>query len=405
MTAMHQTRDRRVAGGVQAERSQPSSAAAMKRSCRPPSQHGIEIPHLCYRTACARTATAARAWSRSRASARSPRPAAAFRATAWRSRPIRRARCARRRWCSSCCSPMSSETEYTLDSELDQWAKKLEVGQPRFAAREQPRADLSHPAIAVNLDACIQCTRCLRACREEQVNDVIGFAFRGEHSKIVFDLDDPMGASTCVACGECVQACPTGALAPARQAALTTIDRTVDSVCPYCGVGCQLTYHIKDEQDRLRARPRRAVQPRPSVREGPLRLRLRASQASADQAADPQAGRPEDRGFHRRSEQLAGGVPRGELGRGARFRRRRACGRFAMRIGTRALAGFGSAKGSQRGGVPFPEARAHRLRLEQRRSLHAPVPRLVGRRADGGHQFRRGVQPGARRDACRGRSS
>ena len=62
-------------------------------------------------------------------------------------------------------------------------------------ARAQPKADVSHPAIAVNLDACIQCTRCLRACREEQVNDVIGYAFRGEHSKIVFDFDDPMGDS------------------------------------------------------------------------------------------------------------------------------------------------------------------------------------------------------------------
>ena len=101
--------------------------------------------------------------------------------------------------------------------------------------------------MAVNLDACIQCKRCVRACREEQVNDVIGYASRGEHSKIVFDLDDPMGDSTCVACGECVQACPTGALMPARDVALTVPDKQVDSVCPYCGVGCQLTYHVKDD--------------------------------------------------------------------------------------------------------------------------------------------------------------
>src|SRR3990172_2875913 len=71
------------------------------------------------------------------------------------------------------------------------------------------------PAIAVNLDACIQCNLCVRACREVQVNDVIGMAGRGHSEKIVFDFDDPMGASTCVACGECVQACPTGALMPA----------------------------------------------------------------------------------------------------------------------------------------------------------------------------------------------
>ena len=113
--------------------------------------------------------------------------------------------------------------------------------------------DRSHPAMAVNLDACIQCNLCVRACREVQVNDVIGMAGRGHHAKIVFDFDDPMGKSTCVACGECVQACPTGALMPATLVGEDNVfaarpDREVDSVCPYCGVGCQLTYKIKDDK-------------------------------------------------------------------------------------------------------------------------------------------------------------
>jgi formate dehydrogenase major subunit len=138
------------------------------------------------------------------------------------------------------------ETEYTRNSELDFWAKKLHIGKPRFKSRPQPIEDLSHPAMAVHLDACIQCKRCVRACREEQVNDVIGYAFRAGASKIVFDLDDPMGDSTCVACGECVQACPTGALMPARDVGKVVPDTQVDSVCPYCGVGCQLTYNVKD---------------------------------------------------------------------------------------------------------------------------------------------------------------
>jgi len=138
------------------------------------------------------------------------------------------------------------DTVYKPDSELTLWQRKLGIGRPRFAARAQPAPDFSHPAMTVNLDACIQCTRCVRACREVQVNDVIGFAFRGGASAIVFDEGDPMGDSSCVACGECVQACPTGALAPARDAYLVTADKTVDSVCPYCGVGCQLTYHVKD---------------------------------------------------------------------------------------------------------------------------------------------------------------
>ena len=140
------------------------------------------------------------------------------------------------------------EKEYTRHNEVDEWAVKLKVGKPRFAPRPQVQADLSHAAIAVNLDACIQCTRCLRACRDEQVNDVIGLASRGQQAKIVFDMDDPMGASTCVGCGECVQACPTGALMPAREVALSIPDKSVKSLCPYCGVGCQLTYHVKDDK-------------------------------------------------------------------------------------------------------------------------------------------------------------
>ncbi|HVE50592.1 MAG TPA: formate dehydrogenase subunit alpha [Casimicrobiaceae bacterium] len=138
------------------------------------------------------------------------------------------------------------ERVYKLDSELDLWRCTLGVGRARFPMRSQPPSDVSHPAMAVNLDACIQCTRCVRACREEQVNDVIGYAYRGSKSAIVFDLDDPMGESTCVACGECVQACPTGALAPAHDAYLVPVDKKVASVCPYCGVGCQLTYHVAD---------------------------------------------------------------------------------------------------------------------------------------------------------------
>ncbi len=140
------------------------------------------------------------------------------------------------------------ETAYTRHSELDQWAGKLAVGKPRFAARRAVPSDPSHPGITVNLDACIQCTRCVRACRDEQMNDVIGFAFRGDQAKIVFDMDDPMGASTCVGCGECVQACPTGAIMPAREVGLEVEDKTVDSVCPFCGVGCLLTYHVKDNK-------------------------------------------------------------------------------------------------------------------------------------------------------------
>jgi formate dehydrogenase major subunit len=78
-------------------------------------------------------------------------------------------------------------------------------------------------------------------------------AYRGHGSSVVFDFHDPMGDSTCVACGECVQACPTGALMPssivdAAGRGSREADREVESVCPYCGVGCQITYKIRDNE-------------------------------------------------------------------------------------------------------------------------------------------------------------
>jgi formate dehydrogenase major subunit len=145
------------------------------------------------------------------------------------------------------------KTAHDPQSKFWAWADRMGVATSRFGQRRAPNADRSHPAMAVNLDACIQCNLCVRACREVQVNDVIGMAGRGHSEKIVFDFDDPMGASTCVACGECVQACPTGALMPATLVDAKNVrtefpDREVHSVCPYCGVGCQLTYHIKNDK-------------------------------------------------------------------------------------------------------------------------------------------------------------
>jgi len=136
------------------------------------------------------------------------------------------------------------------DSELAYWAKETGARAQHFAPRAPQAEDRSHPAMAVNRDACIQCTRCIRACRETQGNDVLGLAFRGGQAQIVFDQNDPMGASTCVACGECVQACPTGAIAPANGAFAKPSFKQVDSVCPFCGVGCQLRYHV-DENERI----------------------------------------------------------------------------------------------------------------------------------------------------------
>lgn len=222
-------------------------------------RHGIDIPHLCYKDGL-ETAGNCRACvveidgERTLAPSCCRAPSAGMTVKANSPRAVASQKMVLELLLAD--MPRDDAREY---GELSDWAATMGVGTPRFEARHQPAQDLSHPAIAVNLDACIQCTRCLRACRDEQVNDVIGLAFRGSHAQIVFDQGDAMGASSCVACGECVQACPTGALssvipASSRAAAGAVVvdanvvaDKTVDSLCPFCGVGCQVTYHVKDE--------------------------------------------------------------------------------------------------------------------------------------------------------------
>ena len=190
--------------------------------------------------------------------------------------------------------------------------------------------------------------------------------------------------STCVACGECVQACPTGALMPATLVNSDNVrteahfpDRKVDSVCPYCGVGCQLTYNIKDDKLLFVYRQGRPGEREPPVRQGPLRLRLCQQSAAPDAADGAQGRRRQARRRSGRSGQSVDAFPRRDLGRGDGARglrpredprpRRAACAR-RLRLG----------EGLERGGVSVSEAGAHRLRLQQRRSLHAALSCLVG---------------------------
>ena len=142
-------------------------------------------------------------------------------------------------------------------SHLWDMAEKQDVSESRFpeqATESIPLLDDSHVAMSVNLDACISCGLCVRACREVQVNDVIGMSGRGHNAYPTFDFDDPMGASTCVACGECVQACPTGALMPSslmdgdQVGDRSDYDSEVESVCAFCGVGCQISIKVKDNK-------------------------------------------------------------------------------------------------------------------------------------------------------------
>jgi formate dehydrogenase major subunit len=151
----------------------------------------------------------------------------------------------------------NQDQAHDKSSHLWDMAKANGVAKSRFPSLKKeyiPLLDDSHVAMRVNLDACIQCGLCVRACRDVQVNDVIGMAGRGHDAYPTFDFGDPMGDSTCVACGECVQACPTGALMPASVVDSAQVgdrmdfDKEVQSICPFCGVGCQVSLRMKENK-------------------------------------------------------------------------------------------------------------------------------------------------------------
>ena len=139
------------------------------------------------------------------------------------------------------------------ESKFWNWVDKMDINTSQYPKIKDVKRDITHKAMHVNLDACINCNLCVRACREVQVNDVIGMSYRGHKSKITFDFDDGMGDSTCVACGECVQVCPTGALIEKSLVnedgkRVNYSDKSVESLCPFCGVGCQTEVHVKDDK-------------------------------------------------------------------------------------------------------------------------------------------------------------
>ena len=166
-------------------------------------------------------------------------------------------------------------------------------------------------------------------------------------------------------------------------------DREVDSVCPYCGVGCQLTYQIKDDHIvAVEGRDGPANHNRLCVK-GRFGFDYVAPPGPPDRAADPQGRRVEARRRDRPGQPLHP-FPQGDLGGGARPRRRRAAARSATATGQARAGRLRLGQGVERGGLSVPEAGAHRVRQQQCRSLHAAVPRLVGRGADGGDRLGRG---------------
>src|SRR5438094_145586 len=110
------------------------------------------------------------------------------------------------------------------------------------------------PMIRHDMSTCILCTRCVRACEDIQVVGVLDVGQRGEHTEIIVGADGDPDKAGCTWCGECVRVCPTGAIfevMPRERFAPEKIlhpDKTVHSVCPYCGVGCQVDLHVAGDQ-------------------------------------------------------------------------------------------------------------------------------------------------------------
>jgi len=136
------------------------------------------------------------------------------------------------------------------ESELLYWVRHYDIDLAEFSAKE-PRYKIdsdANPFIRVDLNKCILCTRCIRACEEIQGRDVWSLAERGYESRIVAGADTDLLDGRCESCGACVAYCPTGALGSKIALPHRTADNQVTTTCTYCGVGCQFDLNVKDNQ-------------------------------------------------------------------------------------------------------------------------------------------------------------
>jgi formate dehydrogenase major subunit len=151
-------------------------------------------------------------------------------------------------------------------NEFEQLVRRYRV--PTTRSRELPLRTGDEregdPVIQHDMSTCILCTRCVRACEDIQVVGVLDVAYRGDHAQIIVGADGNPEHAGCTWCGECVRVCPTGAIhdiipmavragsgeivRQMRSKDMPAPDRTVRSVCPYCGVGCQIDLEVRDDE-------------------------------------------------------------------------------------------------------------------------------------------------------------
>lgn len=136
--------------------------------------------------------------------------------------------------------------------ELGLLARRYGADGSRFAGAKsgQSRRDDPNPMILRDYDLCISCYRCVRVCAEQEGDYAISVANRGFHTQITTEFAGHLGDSSCTFCGQCVQTCPTGALADQRALKHADLPGPIEktrSICPFCGVGCSVNILAKGE--------------------------------------------------------------------------------------------------------------------------------------------------------------